>query len=131
MKSLIVEKRKKYPLWLWIAGLGAGIVNGLLGAGGGVVIVFALAAYAKGKSEVSVKDNFATTVASVLPISLVSAASYASSLNADFSGSWRYLVPAVVGGVSGAFIIDRINAKTIKFVFAVLTIIAGINMIMR
>ena len=131
MKSQIVEKRKKYPLWLWLAGLAAGIVNGLLGAGGGVVIVFSLAAYAKEKGEVSVRDNFATTVASVLPVSLVSAASYASSLNADISGSWRYLIPAVVGGISGAFITDRINTKTLKLVFAVLTIIAGINMIFK
>lgn len=129
--SILKYRNRSYPRFIWISGIAAGIVNGLLGAGGGVIVVFALAAYSKEKGEESIRDSFATTVACVLPMSIISAASYASTLKADISGFSSFMLPAVAGGIIGAVLTDKINTKTLKMIFALLTIIAGINMILR
>lgn len=131
MKNKNKTAKKIYPLWLIAAGLAAGAVNGLLGAGGGIIIVFALAAYNKSHSKSSVRDNFATTVASVLPMSIISAGSYISTLDANTEGVAIFLLPAVLGGIVGAFLTDRINIDILKLIFAALTVVAGINMIIK
>ena len=56
---------------LVIGGLTAGFVNGLLGTGGGIIIIFILGKINEYNDS---KDNFATAIAAILPISLVSAA---------------------------------------------------------
>lgn len=131
MKSLPVQNSGKYPWWLALSGVAAGFINGLLGAGGGVISVFALGALSKRNKNFSVRDCFAMTVASVLPVSAVSAVSYITSLKADISSAPIYLIPAVMGGLIGAAVTDRINADLLKIIFAILTVIAGINMIIR
>lgn len=131
MKSLPVKNGGKYPLWLAAAGIAAGFINGLLGAGGGIVTVYALSALSKKRSEFSPRDNFAMTVASVLPVSAVSAVSYITSLKADVTSAPKYLIPAVAGGIIGAFVTDKLNTDLLKTVFAVLTIAAGANMILK
>ncbi len=131
MKSIPVKKGGKYPLWLAAAGIAAGFINGLLGAGGGIVTVYALSALSKSRNEFSPRDNFAMTVASVLPVSVISAVSYVTSLRADVTSAPKYLIPAVAGGIIGALFTDRLNTDLLKTIFAVLTVIAGINMILK
>ncbi|MBE6562893.1 MAG: sulfite exporter TauE/SafE family protein [Ruminococcaceae bacterium] len=130
MKNSFITDKRHIPL-LIIAGIGAGFLNGLLGAGAGVILVFVYAALSKDKSDGSVKDNFAMTVATVIPISVFSTVNYVTKVGADLSKSLVFLIPGAVGGLLGAWVTDKIKTSHLKFIFAILTAIAGINMIFR
>ena len=58
------------------AGLLAGFANGLLGAGGGIVAVFAFAHFLKGQGYER-RDIYANALCVMLPISAVSCVRYA------------------------------------------------------
>lgn len=108
-------------------GAAAGFLNGFLGAGAGIILMYAFGALNRG--EESARDNFAMTVATVLPLSMVSVAVYASKGAVSASAVGRYMVPAVVGGIIGGILTDKVNTKILRLVFAVVVIIAGINML--
>ncbi len=108
-----------------IAGMGAGFINGLLGTGGGIVLVFALNYMRKGEKN---KDIYAFTLCVTLALSLVSLFVYVGKGAVDFSESVRYGIGAIPGGVIGAYMLDRLNGKIVKMIFAVLLIVAGTNM---
>ncbi len=109
-----------------IAGLGAGFVNGLLGTGGGIVLIFALNYMLKGEKN---KDIYAFTLCVTLALSLVSLFVYARKGAVDFTESVRYGLAAIPGGIIGAYLLDRLNGKIVKKIFAVLLIVAGANMV--
>ena len=41
------------------------------------------------------------------------------------------MLAAVPGGVLGAFLLDRLNSKTMKVIFALLVVWAGISMVIK
>ncbi len=132
MKSIIIKpKSTKIPLFLIPSGIAAGFLNGLLGAGAGVILVFVYAALASKDGKGKAKDNFAMTVATVIPISVFSLYNYVTKVNADLGGSLVYLIPGAIGGILGAYVTDKIKGEHLKLIFAVLTVIAGINMLFR
>ncbi|MBE6574054.1 MAG: sulfite exporter TauE/SafE family protein [Ruminococcaceae bacterium] len=113
-------------VFLFLTGACAGFLNGLLGTGGGIIIIFALSRINKNNDP---KDNFATAIAAILPMSVVSAGFYLTRNSFDLKAVYPYILPAVVGGTLGAFLLCRIRADRLKRLFAVLLIIAGVNMI--
>lgn len=124
------EKTAKRKLWWAIAAASlAGMLNGFLGAGSGVVLMFAIAALNADKGGEAARNNFATVIASVLPVSVVSTIIYMKNgaLNEDIMG--RFALPAVFGGVVGAFLTDKLDTKILRLVFAVVVIVAGVNMV--
>lgn len=132
MKSIVIKKKSGFPLFIIPSGLAAGFLNGLLGAGAGVILVFVYAALSKRYNGTGcAKDTFAMTVATVIPISVFSAVSYAAHTQADFSKGLIFLIPAALGGIIGAVITDKISEYYLKLIFAVITVIAGINMLLR
>ncbi|MBQ8248347.1 MAG: sulfite exporter TauE/SafE family protein [Clostridia bacterium] len=102
----------------------AGIVNGFLGTGGGIVLMFALSMLPT-EDDNAVRDRFATLIAVILPLSLISVISYGDSI--DFSAATPYLLPGMLGGVVGALLLDRLNVKIVKKLFAAMVIWAGIS----
>ncbi|MBR6651130.1 MAG: sulfite exporter TauE/SafE family protein [Clostridia bacterium] len=130
MMQIKIEKNaKKKFVFAIITGIAAGFLNGFLGAGSGVVLMFAIAALNPDKSEEASRDNFATVVACVLPLSVVSTAIYVSKDAASGELVGRFALPAAIGGIIGAFLTDRLNTKILRLAFAVVVIIAGVNMI--
>lgn len=117
--------------WFAPAALAAGIVNGLLGAGGGAIMLYLVRAYLRHEEdgEAAQKDAFASVVAIMLPVSVISAVSYASRGSLDVNEMRILTIPALAGGIIGAYLTDRLPAKTIKGIFAVLVIISGIRML--
>lgn len=105
----------------------AGGINGLLGTGGGIVLVYMLSLLTDNNS----KDNFATTLCATLPVSAISAIVYFKNSNVDAELLLKLAIPAVIGGVAGAFIVDKINKKWLNVIFAVLVIYSGICMIFK
>ena len=115
-------RRRIYSPVIVLAGLFAGVVNGLLGAGGGVIMLY-LVQYVMGKESESQKDAFASVVAVILPVSIVSAVSYGAAGNIDMSMIQVLAIPALVGGALGAYLTDRLPCGIIRGVFAILLII--------
>ncbi len=111
-------------LVLLAAGLGAGFVNGFLGSGGGILLVFAL-----GLAGIAPRERFAATIAVTLPLSALSAFLYGRHV--DLSAALGYLLPALIGGCLGALFLDKISTALLKRIFGGLVLIAGIGLILR
>lgn len=108
-----------------LSGTAAGVVNGFIGTGGGIILIFVLSKL-MGKSNT--KDTFATVIAAILPMSAVSAISYYNQGNVPLGKTAVYIVPAVIGGVIGAIWLDKIKVNWLKLIFCGLVVYAGIKM---
>ena len=120
----------KTAWWFVPVCLAAGVINGLLGAGGGVIMLYALSYLLrkKGGAE-SGRDAFASVVAVILPVSMISALSYAARGNIDMTKMQVLIIPALVGGIIGAYLTDKLPTKLIRGIFAVLVIVSGVRMV--
>lgn len=130
---MIIPYGRNFLLFLSImlTAFAAGAVNGLFGMGGGIIIYFLLCRLYAGKSEYSTKDIFAMTVISVLIMSLSSVFLYFSSGKTEISAALPYLIPAVLGGVAGAFALSYIKASILKKIFALIMIYGGVSLVLR
>ena len=108
----------------------AGIINGLLGAGGGIILVFALSALCKGTLP-DHRDLYATALSVTLMLTLVSTALYIRNGNAPPSDLSRFVLPAAAGGLAGGLLLGRISSRTLGRIFAVLLVVSGVIMILR
>ncbi len=127
-----MKKRKKFGInLLWILPLAflAGMTNGVLGAGGGIILIFLLAHLLKERED-GAKEAFAVSCAAVLAFSTISCISYTSKGTVTFFDAAPYLLPALIGGLIGALILHRINTVWLRKIFAVLLIYGGIRMIL-
>ena len=116
--------------YLVLTGLFAGLVNGLLGAGGGIVVVFALSALLRGEIEDS-RDLYANALCVMVPISIVSCVRYATGGNLVTEGFGVYALPAVAGGILGGILLGRLRASYLKKLFGALVIWSGVLLIIR
>ena len=107
----------------------SGLINGFLGAGSGVLLMYTVALFNSVGGRDASKDNFATVVACVLPLALVSVVTYTRGGAADGALVGRFAIPAILGGVLGAMLTERLDAKILRIIFGVVVIIGGINMI--
>ena len=103
-----------------------GVVNGLLCAGGGMLAVPLLK-----KSGLEQKEAHATSIAVILPLSVISAATYLLNGSVTLSDSIPYLLPGAIGAVIGAVLLGKISDKWLRRVFGVFMIWAGIRLLMR
>lgn len=116
-----------FTLFLMFTGLAAGLVNGLLGTGGGILVVLMLGFF---YPKLPPKDRFACALTVMLPTSAVSLFFWAKALPAPIQ-IWRYLLPAAAGGVAGGFLLDKMKTAWLAKLFACLTIYAGAVMLIR
>ena len=115
-------------LLLILGGTLAGFINGLLGAGGGIIIVFLLSKLLK---ESDPKDVFANALCVMLPLSLVSCAIYTSNGAVSFEGFSIFIIPAILGGLLGGALLCKINTYFLKKLFAALVAVSGILLFLR
>ena len=121
-------KSSKYSLV--VVGTIAGVLNGLLGAGGGIVVVWGLQR-AIGNGEADAREIFANALCVMLPISAVSAIGYALMGELFVNGIGAFMIPAIVGGVLGALLLSRISTAWLKRLFALIVIYSGIMLIIK
>ena len=111
-----------------IMGFVAGIANGLLGAGGGILVVFGLSGLMK---EYEPGDLYASALCVMLPVSVVSCIRYAARGIFSTEGFEVYVIPAIVGGVLGGILLGRLRGSMVKKLFGGLVIYSGILLMLK
>ncbi len=109
-----------------IGGFSAGLVNGLLGAGGGMMAVPILQ-----KIGLNRKEAHCNSVAVILPISLFSAILYLTSGKVQLSDALPFLPFGLIGSVIGTLLLRRFSGTVVRRIFGVLIVIAGVRLFMR
>jgi uncharacterized membrane protein YfcA len=95
-------------------GLAAGFLSGVLGVGGGILIVPLLVAAAGYRP----KPAMATSLAAILLTAIAAAASHAQAGNVAWRDAALIGIPAVAGAVFGAWLHQRVAARTVTLAFA-------------
>ena len=124
-----------------LTGFGAGLLNGLLGAAGGILLVAALprleraaplhASACTAERPMDQRDVLATALAVMLPVSAVSGVFYYLGGIRPSPVLLAYLIlPAAAGGLLGAGLLARIPAHALKRIFAAVVVIAGLRMLL-
>ncbi|MEM3788553.1 MAG: sulfite exporter TauE/SafE family protein [Candidatus Bathyarchaeia archaeon] len=124
-KELLFNKRKMlYGLFLSFFG---GVVSGLLGIGGGVVLVPVMC-YA-----LSFPIHFAIPTSMFIMIftSLSGVANHVQQGNVNAWYAFYLGIGSVVGAQVGAYTSRRLSSKSLNLVFAVMLIVASVNMILK
>ncbi len=95
---------KRNLLGITIAGSLAGAVNGLFGAGGGMVLVPLLTLL----TDLDEDSIFPSSIAIILPICLVSLTVTAFTIGLSWGSALPYLIGSAIGGVLAGFFGKRI-----------------------
>lgn len=105
------------------SGVAAGAVNGLLGAGGGMLLVPLLTKATDLRDE----QVFPASVTIILPICIVSLALTATQEGLPFSAAWPYLLGSIPGGLLAAKLESRIPVKWLHRILGILILWGGIR----
>lgn len=110
----------------FLSGLCIGVVNVTLGAGGGMLTV---PLYKRMGMEQ--KESQINTVATILPITIISALIYLINGSVELSDSYIYLIPGLIGSAVGTFVIKKTSNKTLTIIFALFMIWAGLRLFFK
>lgn len=111
-----------------LLGFGAGLINGLLGAGGGILLV-------KGAQRIlpreyrEGRDVFANALCVMLPLSAVSAIAYVLRGSVHGLEFAPFILPALIGGIGGGLLLSIIDTGLLRLIFSALVVWSGITMI--
>lgn len=115
--------KKTSPFLLAFCGLAAGAVNGLFGAGGGMLLVPLLTML----TDIPEKKVFLSSLCIILPICLV-------SLSVSLRGGWDswgaalpYLLGSGIGGILAATVGGRVNPLWLHRILGILILWGGIR----
>ncbi len=114
---------KRYVTGLVLAGLGAGAVNGLFGAGGGMVLVPLLSLLTPLKED----EIFGASVAVILPLCIISLMATALTGPVAWNASLPYLIGSAAGGAVAGFCAHKIPVKWLHRALGLLIIWGGIR----
>lgn len=110
----------------FFSGITIGIVNVVLGAGGGMLTV---PLYKKMGMEQ--KEAQINAVATILPITIISAIIYLLNGNVKLSDTYIYIIPGLLGSVLGTFVIRKTSNKLLTVFFSLFMIWAGLRLFFK
>lgn len=119
-------KKAKHKWLIYLGSVGVGLVNGLLGAGGGMLAVPLLKS-----AGAEQKQAHASSIALILPLCVFSAVLYLINGRVTIGQALGYMPAGAVGAVIGGFLLGKISDKWLKRLFALFMIWAGIRMWMK
>ena len=120
------QKYSVSALKLTFIGIIAGFVSGFFGAGGGVVLIISASVLMKTQST---KDIFARTAVMTALFSIVSVITYIKRGDVPILSSAMLLIPAFLGGICGAILLDKIRIRVLRIIFGVISAVGGIIML--
>ena len=114
--------------WRKIIGFGfsggiAGIINGLFGAGGGMVLVPMLTQ----NTDLEEKQVFPCSVSIILPICIVSLFTSSDSIGLPLQEAWPYLAGSIAGGLFSGWFGHLIPTKYLHRVLGLLILWGGVR----
>jgi len=118
-QDIIMKKSK------WIIGMVIGFINGLFGAGGGSLLVPALEKFAKYET----RKAHATTVAVILPLSVVSAIVYIWGIDVDWRAVAWVSAGGIAGGLVGAKLLSKLAGMWLNILFGLFLAFGAIRML--
>ena len=105
------------------AGAAAGMINGLFGGGGGMVLLPALTKW----GGVTQRGAFATCIAAIYPMCIVSAAIYCLRVQMQ----WSVLLPCLLGGAVGGVVAGKtfrkVPVRMLKLIFGAFLIYGAVR----
>lgn len=111
---------------VYIPSVFLGLINGMLGSGGGMIAVPML------KSQgLSQREAQANAIAIIIPVSVVSIVAYALSGNFPVMQTIPYAAAGLLGTLLGTFLLQKLKNKFLSKTFAVFMIYAGIRLLVR
>ncbi len=110
---------------LILIGVLSGFINGLFGAGGGVVLVLGLTFLLKSEK----KKAHATAVMAVLVFSLVSIFTYGLKGNIDWGIALTAGISGAAGGALGAYLLKKIPVRYVGKIFGILMLVSSWRLI--
>ncbi|MBR5473254.1 MAG: sulfite exporter TauE/SafE family protein [Clostridia bacterium] len=107
-------------------GVAVGLVNGVFGAGGGMIAVPLLK-----KCGLDQKSAHSNAVAVILPITLLSAILYLAKGTVTLSDSFAFVPTGIIGSIIATFALQKFSNALLQKVFAAFMIYAGIRGLTR
>ena len=109
-----------------VIGALAGVANGLFGSGGGLFLVPLFISWIK----LEEKKAFATSVAVIFPLSIVTFVVFALRGGGDMALAWPYLIGGSVGGLLSGTLFKRVSAVWLHRLFGALLLYGGIKAVL-
>jgi len=117
----------KKDFWVTaIYGLAIGVVNGLLGAGGGMIAVPLLK-----KLGLEQKQAHSNAVAVILPISILSAVLYLIKDYVTLNQALIYMPTGIIGALLGTYFLKKISPVWLKRIFGGFMVYAGVRLLLK
>lgn len=116
-----MEKGKTFKYAL--AGGAAGVANGLFGGGGGMILVPLLTRWC----VVEQRTAFASSVAIILPMCVLSSSIYFFRGRLDFLAAMPYLFGGLLGGLVGGRVFQKLDVNRLRRWFALLILYGGVK----
>jgi uncharacterized membrane protein YfcA len=113
--------------WIKDAIIGAvsGILNGMFGAGGGLMAVPLIEKLLKAEP----KKAHASSVAIIMPLSVISAFLYYKGEYLDFSYALKFVPLGILGAVVGGILLKKISNLWLRRIFGAVMIFSAIRMV--
>ncbi|MDT3699966.1 MAG: sulfite exporter TauE/SafE family protein [Thermincola sp.] len=105
-------------------GIVTGLVNGLLGIGGGTILIPAMV-IALGISQ---HQAHGTSLAVILPTTVASCIVYGLNNNLNYTIALQVVTGGILGGYLGARLMNKIPADRLRQFFGVFMFLAGLRM---
>lgn len=106
-----------------LAGLAAGAVNGLLGAGGGMVLIPLLTACTDLREE----ELFPSSITIILPVCIISLAIGSMGSSLPIAQALPYLLGGAAGGAAAGFWGRKIPVKWLHKTLGILILWGGVR----
>ncbi len=120
----MTETTKHGNKWKFaVTGALAGLANGLFGSGGGMFLVPLFTHWTK----LPQRKAFATSVAVILPLSLVSAGIYWFRGGLELDAAWPYLLGGFLGGILSGRVFQKVPLTWLRRAFALLILYGGVR----
>ncbi|MBR6567177.1 MAG: sulfite exporter TauE/SafE family protein [Clostridia bacterium] len=111
-------------IYIYLYAVLTGIINSAIGAGGGMISVPAMK-----KFGLNQKKAQATTLALILPLTVISAVIYAFKGFYSPGDALIYIPFGFFGAVTGVKLTEKMKNKLLKKIFALFMIWSGIRML--
>jgi uncharacterized membrane protein YfcA len=104
----------------------AGVLNGLLGAGGGMILVPMLE-----KNGLKPTQSHATSIAIILPLCIVSVFIYVQKNSFNINEALPFIPSGIAGALLGSLLLPHIPEKILRRIFGLFMLYAGYRLLSR